>query len=208
MAGFKTHLAGGIVVGGASAASVFSLDGPFLLHLIYLFSLGTIGGILPDLDSDTGRPIKLLFALVSTLLTCIIIITLLSKGTSFSSIIFSICIMYVAVLFLFFVGKKFTAHRGIMHSVPFALLAGVVAALCATAWGERISLLAGLTAFSGVMTHLFLDEINSVGIRFCFIPYFKSSFGSALKLTGKSLSATFALYGILTVVSATYLIVI
>jgi len=41
--GFKTHLTGGIVAGGASVTSALFLDGQSLLQLICLFSLGTVG---------------------------------------------------------------------------------------------------------------------------------------------------------------------
>lgn len=55
MAAFKTHLSGGIVTGGgASIIGLLSFD-LTIVQAFSVFVMGTIGGILPDLDSDSGR---------------------------------------------------------------------------------------------------------------------------------------------------------
>ena len=207
MAGFKTHLTGGIVVGVASATSALSLDGPFFLQFIGLSSLGTIGGILPDLDSDTGRPVQLLFGLVSTLLVLITISSLLSKGSTLATIAVSVGLVYCVSLAVFFVGKKLTVHRGIMHSIPFALFAGVVAAIASSSLLGVSSLWAGMTVVLGVLAHLVLDELNSLGLRYHCVPYIKTSFGTALKFTGKSFLTTCLLYGMTIMLAVVYLMV-
>jgi len=208
MAGFRTHLTGGIVVGVVAATSAFSLDEPTILQFIALSSLGTMGGILPDLDSDTGRPIKLLFGLVSTLLVLVTISSLLSNGSTLVVIAASSCFVYFASLAVFYVGKKITVHRGVMHSIPFAFFVGVVAAIASSSLLGEVSLWAGMTAFAGVLVHLILDELNSLGIHYSCIPYIKKSFGSALKFTGKSLTTTCILYGTTIILAFVYVIIV
>lgn len=205
MAGFKTHLTGGIVVGVASATSAISLDGPLFLQFIGLTSLGTLGGILPDLDSDTGRPVKLLFGLVSTLLILITISSLLSKGANLASIAVSVGFVYCACLAVFCFGKKITVHRGLMHSIPFALFVGVAAAIAASSLLGVSSFWAGMTAFAGVLSHLALDELNSLGLRYGCVPYIKTSFGTALKFKSNSFPATCSLYGLTIILAVVYL---
>ena len=78
MAGFKVHMVGGINAAAISTACAFSTGMASLWALICIFSFGVVGGILPDLDSDTGRPIRLLFILVSSLLVLVTISSLLS----------------------------------------------------------------------------------------------------------------------------------
>jgi len=208
MAGFRTHLTGGLVVGGGSAAYAITAGFATPWQMLCVFSLGVLGGISPDLDSDTGRPIKLLFSLVSTLVAVIVTGILIYHESSLPVIFGSVVCSYVACLIFFFVCKSLTVHRGIMHSVPFAVLLGVFAALATSSWGQTPSLFAGLTTFGGVIVHLILDELNSLGVHYGFIPYLKSSFGTAMKFTGKSLFLTVVVYGVLIISSVAYLVVI
>jgi len=208
MAGFKTHLTGGIMVGLTSATFTLATGIASLWQTVCLLSLGVLGGIIPDLDSDTGRPIKLLFILTSSLVVIITAISLISRNLSFAAIFGASAVAYVACLIFFSVCKRLTVHRGIMHSIPFALLIGAPVALATSAWGAKMSFIAGLTAFSGVMIHLLLDELNSIGIRVGVVPYLKSSFGTALKFRGKSMVATFLVYALMSIFTVSYLLII
>lgn len=65
MANFNTHLNGAFAVSGIAALTIYKTglidDSAFLMCV----ALGTIGGLLPDLDSDNSTPIKLGFNLAS-----------------------------------------------------------------------------------------------------------------------------------------------
>ncbi len=65
MANFNTHLNGAFMVSGVMSLTVYKAglidDSGFLLCV----ALGTIGGLLPDLDSDNSTPIKLGFNITS-----------------------------------------------------------------------------------------------------------------------------------------------
>ena len=196
------------MVGLTSATFTLATGIASLWQTACLLSLGILGGIIPDLDSDTGRPIKLLFILTSSLVVIITAISLISRNLSFATILGASAVAYVACLIFFSLCKRMTVHRGIMHSIPFAILMGTPVALATSAWGSKMSLIAGVTAFSGVMIHLLLDEINSLEIRFGIVPRLKNSFGTALKFKSKSTLATFLVYALISIFTVSYLLII
>ena len=54
MAGFKAHLTGGVMSGaGVSALALFT-RALTLTQAVAIFFVGTVAGLLPDLDSDTA----------------------------------------------------------------------------------------------------------------------------------------------------------
>lgn len=67
MAGFKTHLTGGILSGAGVALAGFLSGSLSMIQTAAIFVVGSVGGLLPDLDSDSGKPLTLLFQLVSLL---------------------------------------------------------------------------------------------------------------------------------------------
>ncbi|OQY18683.1 MAG: hypothetical protein B6I36_06395 [Desulfobacteraceae bacterium 4572_35.1] len=81
MAEFKTHLTGGLLTGaGASILSLLSFD----LNIVQAFSvfvMGSLGGMLPDLDSDSGKPLTLLFGTVSVLLPALLLNKIIGQIT-------------------------------------------------------------------------------------------------------------------------------
>jgi hypothetical protein len=91
---------------------------------------------------------------------------------------------------------KFTVHRGMYHSLPAMLIAGLAIYL---AYGSPDRTLRGLLAVGvmlGFLSHLVLDELYSVdfnGLRV----QLKSSAGSAVKLFSTSFAATMFCYVIL-----------
>jgi len=95
-----------------------------------------------------------------------------------------------------------------MHSIPFALFVGVIAAIASSSFMGVASFWAGMTVLAGVLVHLLLDELNSLGVRYGFVPYVKKSFGTALKFTGLSFFSTVAIYGLVVVLIGVYVIVV
>ena len=92
--------------------------------------------------------------------------------------------------------KHFTAHRGVFHSIPAALVMGLVAMSVSglLGIGEKTTLAVGLAITAGDLSHLVLDEINST-VNLSGIPFKpKKSLGTALSLTGGSKMITTAIY--------------
>jgi membrane-bound metal-dependent hydrolase YbcI (DUF457 family) len=204
MAEFKTHLTGGIVTGiGVSAIGLLSFD----LDIVQAFSvfiMGTLGGILPDLDSDSGKPLSLLVEIVSILfpalfLNKVVNVTLISPEFLVSYFVCSYFLINFPGCKLI---KKITVHRGIMHSVPFAVLSGEISYLFFFSSGEEIALLIGVSTFLGCLVHLILDELNSFSLKFGFVPRRKKSSGTALKIKSSCLFVNFIVYSLIIGITA------
>lgn len=182
MAGFKTHIKVAIATSGV--LSVISLGtgiaNPTQISLFFM--LGVIGGMLPDIDSDSSIPLKFLSFSIGIFLAFIII---LSKVEIYSIIelIISWIVLYSIFHYSLLYGfRKFTNHRGMIHSIPagvmFALI-GVFSLNHFFGFSEFKSWLGGSFLFFGFLSHLILDEIYSVDIKG---KKLKKSFGTALKL--------------------------
>lgn len=201
-------MAGGVATAGVAVIYALSLGCSSFFHLLYLLFMAALGSILPDLDSDTGRPVKMLFHLASALILLPAFTLLISHGFDTSTVLISLAVVYLGWMLFYSMCKRLTVHRGIMHSIPFALMVGALAALVASGLGREVSMLAGMSVFAGVMVHLVLDEMNGVGLRYGLIPHFKRSFGTALKLTGKSITTTLAMYGVTAFFGMIYFVII
>lgn len=195
MSGFKTHLAGGAVSGAAmSGLLIMNHQNSFnAVQIFTVFLLGSLGGIIPDLDSDTGKPLSLLFGLISV----VIPVFFMKEIARFHEMTPEFLISYfVVTYFLINFGvctliKRITRHRGIMHSIPFAVLCGQAGFLAFIQSGKPMAIAAGIALFLGCMTHLILDEIHSMSWEYGFMPQRTKSSGTALKF--KSASPVFTL---------------
>ncbi len=198
MAGFKAHMAFGMLAG--FSWTVFSL---FLALISFWFApivfiAGLFGSFLPDLDSDTGKPVKIL--LISSGLFCAVIAGVYLYEINETDIKLFILYTLGAFLFVYFVlggiFKKLTHHRGIFHSIPAALLSSllILAILnnfnLALTTKMAISLAVGI----GYLSHLILDELNSV-VNLKGIPFVPNkSSGSALKMYSNNRIVTLFVY--------------
>jgi len=202
MAGFKAHLAGGIASGAGISLIGFYLRGLSLTQAGAIFVVGSVGGLLPDLDSDTGKPLSFLFHLVSVLIPSVLLIEAIQIGGESPE--FLICYFAISYLFINYlvcaIIKKITVHRGMMHSIPFALVCGGIGYLLFLPSGKQFAMLAGLAVFLGCFVHLVLDELSSFKLKFGFIPIPKKSSGSAFKLKSDSLGVTLFTYLILVII--------
>lgn len=209
MAAFKTHLAGGIAVGVGVAAVSFISIGLTITQSFAVFIVGAIGGILPDLDSDSGKPLTLLFNLISILIPAIFITNILQKETPSPEFFVSYFVISFFLLNTVVCGiiKKMTTHRGIMHSIPFAVLCGGIGYLLFASSGRFMASVAGFAVFLGCMVHLVLDELNSFTLKLGIIPWLKRSSGTALKIKSNSLLTTIFIYLLLVIVTVAIILV-
>lgn len=180
MANFNTHLSVGLTATSILTIGIYKaniIDSNTLLTCIIY---GTIGSLLPDIDSDNSKPLKIGFSVVSLIFAFLLVVGLKSKLDFLSLIVLwsagFLFIRYIA----FAVFTKFTVHRGIMHSIPFAVMVSMFVTSIAYAINgySVLAWLYGIFLFIGIIIHLILDEIYSInllGIRI------KKSFGSAFK---------------------------
>ena len=198
MAGYKAHFAFGVLTAACVAVVMLVISWVSLRVMPLVFLLAVIGSMLPDIDSDTGLPVRLLFGtLAVATIGLALFYTMNSTATSWLQ---QGLIGVGAGLFVYFIiggiFKHFTEHRGVFHSIPAALVMGLVAMSISglLGLGEKLALVVGLAITAGYLSHLVLDEINST-VNLSGIPFKpKKSLGTALKLTGGSKMMTTAIY--------------
>ncbi|MCC9605139.1 metal-dependent hydrolase [Blastopirellula sp. JC732] len=188
MAGFNTHITTSTIVGigYGAAAYVFMpeiANGETVTITTCMLTAGlcSIAGILPDLDSGSGRPVKEISAFVAAMAPMLMIDRFRRFGMGPEEIALAGAIMYMVIRFgVAEVFKKYTKHRGMWHSIPAAISVALLAFLVVSSERLDVRLLKASAVFLGFMVHLILDEIWSVewhGIT----PHFKKSFGTAIK---------------------------
>lgn len=197
MASYRGHLAFSSLLGVASAgwtASQWHMDwGPIVLGA----GLTTLGGLLPDLDSGSSVPVRELFGLAAAVTPFLLLRLVLSQGFSMEQtlVILSgvhLLIRYGARALL----GKLTVHRGMFHSIPAMLVAGLLVLLAYHGPDSRIRLYLAGSVMLGYLSHLVLDELCAVDLMGAKL-HPKKYAGSPLKLFSSSLPATVTTYGLL-----------
>jgi hypothetical protein len=197
MASYRGHLAFSSALGVAYGAV-----GHWYLGLDWAAAclgagMTALGGLLPDLDSDSGVPIRELFGLLATITPFFLISRLQSKGLTSEQILVVLAGCYLLIRYVLrFLFQRMTVHRGMFHSVPAMLIAGLAVYLLHHGPNPLHRMyLAGGTML-GFLSHLVLDELYSVnflGLRFKLNRYA----GSALKFFSPSVYATLVTYTLL-----------
>jgi len=199
MAGFKTHITTSSLLGVGYAGLGVHFGVPIESSLI-AGGLCGVGGMLPDIDSDSGIPFRESMGFAAAIVPMMLLDRFRELGLNYEQILLATGGMYLFVRFgLARLFAKYTVHRGMFHSLPAAFVfAGVVFLLCGS--GDlQLRYFKACGVFLGVMSHLVLDEIYAVewtGGRW----RFKKSFGTALKLWGKNGWANISTYGKLAIV--------
>lgn len=183
MADFKTHITVSTLAGiGYGAGAHFAYDVP-MTTCILAGGLCSVSGMLPDVDSNSGVPLRESLAFAAAVVSMMMVDRFQQLGLSAEMIVLAGGAVYLAVRFGFgeFL-RRYTVHRGMFHSIPAAIVAGELAFLLASGDVAMRSYKAGAVA-AGYLVHLLLDEFFSVEwyhgrMRF------KKSFGTALKMFG------------------------
>ena len=194
MASYQGHLSVSSTLGacyGALGVWGWGLDwGPACLGL----GVTTLGGVLPDLDSNSGVPVRELFGLAAAAAPILLWGWLRADGFPLEQTIALLAGLYLLIRYgVSEVFKRLTVHRGMFHSVPAMFIAGLLVFLAydTPALWLRYYLAGGVML--GFLSHLVLDELYSVDFMGVRVKISKSA-GSALKLYSPSWSATVACY--------------
>ena len=197
MAGFRMHItvsgACGVVYGaGAVQPFGFTTEAGVLAA-----GLTWVGGMLPDLDSDSGVPVREMFGLAAAVIPLLLVHRLIHMGLSHEAIVATLLFGYIFVRHgAANIFKHFNVHRGMYHSIPAMLIAGLVVYLAYDSPNRSMRLMLAGGVMVGFLSHLVLDEIYSVDFRGARIKL-KASAGSAVKLMSSSTIATATCYLIL-----------
>lgn len=184
MADFKTHLAGAAIGSAALATSLASSDTIESGEALGLFTVGVVGGLLPDVDLGHSTPVSLARK-AATAFGIVVIAFQLADVYSIVEIAIVALGMYFVVQSGFKLFDKFTKHRGLFHSLPAAMVCGLTLGVIIdylTTSSDALVWFYIAFMFLGFILHLVLDEAYSVNLLGA---SFKRSFGTALKLGDK-----------------------
>ncbi|MBA3481125.1 MAG: metal-dependent hydrolase [Pirellulales bacterium] len=200
MAGFKTHITTSCFLGGGYAALGAYYGLPIEAALV-AGGLCGIGGMLPDIDSDSGVPVRETMGFAAAVTPMLLVDRFQHLGLNYEQMVLAAGASYLSVRFGFArLLKNYTVHRGMFHSIPALLIFTGVAFLLCGYGNLHLRYFKAAGVFIGVLSHLMLDEIFAVewtGGRW----RFKKSFGTALKLWGDSAWGNFSTYSKLAVVA-------
>jgi len=190
MANFNTHLNTAVIITGLGSATLLTAGHIDLSGALWLWFLGSIGGLLPDIDSDNSTSLNTifnLFSLSAVLLVLHYITTELIIEISFIELIVMPLLVYGFMKYVIRpIFEWITVHRGSCHSLLFLVLCALLTTQVTWQLNEQTTTQAATFAWLtggfiliGGLIHLLLDEIYSVDLSNVTI---KRSFGTALKI--------------------------
>ena len=201
MANFKTHITASTLLGaGYGVAGYYWGEFP-VPSCILAGGLCSISGMLPDLDSGPGVPLRESVAFAAAVIPMMLVPRFESVGMPGEMIILAGAAVYLLVRFgLAELLKRYTVHRGMFHSLPAAIIFGQLAFLLSPGDDLNVRLFKAGAVVLGYVSHLLLDELYSLEwykgrLRL------KTSFGSAIKLLGGSMWANLSTFGKLAVLT-------
>lgn len=181
MANFKTHLTGGFAVSGVLGLVTYKAGLVDAQEFLLCVLAGTIGGLLPDIDSDNSTPIKMGFDFISLAAAFSLVIHWRGELSLLSLLLLWITVYLLVRYGVFSIFTKLTVHRGIIHSVPYMLVLAL-GLTCVNYYFLHTSSTAswfyGTFLWLGSLVHLGLDEAYSVDL---FNHRLKRSAGTAMK---------------------------
>lgn len=189
MADFKTHLFWGVTGGTLLALTALQQHQLQPVEAVAVVAAGGVGGVIPDLDSSTGKPLKILFQILSIIIPIALYPHIKPGiGRELSSMLIFFIIAFSIIYYIIYpMIKKITSHRGIMHSIPFAVLCGELGYLVISSntyllpsISKLMPFYFGTAVFIGCFIHLVLDEYYSLS--------FEGLMPKTNNFTGKALS--------------------
>jgi len=193
MANFNTHLSVAAVASGLISTLCLQVGFVDSQDAMLLILMGTIGGILPDIDLQYSHPSRIIFSVLGLIFSFLWVLSA-ENSLSVSELWVIGALIYCGIRYgLWKVFNRYTKHRGAIHSVAAAALSMLVTTVISfhiyeknafTAW------LIGFVVFIGFIIHLLLDELYSVDFMNRRI---KRSFGTALKLVDTRYATTSSL---------------
>ena len=182
MANFNTHLfvASAASIGAALvAANVHWITNAYIPWFVFL---GTLGGMLPDIDANNSRPVKLLFNVLAV--TGVALVLYAVKNSYAPHLLLLVAAgTYLLIRYgMFALFNELTVHRGVFHSILAALFFSLLMTCISfhfLHWNVLHAWLNGIFIALGLVVHLLLDELFSTDLSNLRM---KKSFGSAFKL--------------------------
>ncbi len=164
MAKQESHITFSTVVGIAYSLCGILVLGIYPEHAMLALALIIIAGMLPDIDHGSGKPAHELGALLAAIAPLVIIEAfpeLRAGGMTRMALVVIVCYLITRV-FVVRALQMFTKERGIIHSIPAAIIVFQLAYLIFDDlyWFDRVYV-AG-AAFIGFFSHLLLDASGNL----------------------------------------------
>jgi membrane-bound metal-dependent hydrolase YbcI (DUF457 family) len=196
MASYRVHLTVSALLGAGVSVVAARLDlgwGPAILA----GGLTALGGLLPDLDSDSSVPQRELFGLSAAAAAFLVLRPLEERGYTLEQRAVLAGGLYLLVRYgVRAVFDRFTVHRGMFHSLPAMLIAGLVVFLLDHGPNLTTRIVLASGTMLGFLSHLVLDELYAIDLMGLKLRPNKYA-GSALKFFSPSLTATVGTYLVL-----------
>lgn len=168
MADFKKHVSLGAATGFAVAIISYNWNLiPNAYMAVIVFFATIIGSFLPDTDSDSGLPVKIVFGFYAYFFAAMSLYWMHMAGANLALKIFVPAAVFVFVQkYLKENFNKWTNHRGIIHSVPALLLCFLISLWIAstTQLSLREQFVISFATTCGYFSHLVLDELWSLNV--------------------------------------------
>lgn len=194
MANFQTHITTSTVLGVAYGAVGVAFHVPITSAVIG-GGLCSLAGMLPDLDSDAGIPVREITNLAAAITPILLLDRFATMGMGHEQMVVAAAGVYLFVRFVLAKAfKRYTVHRGMWHSIPAAVIATTVGFMLCSCHSANLQWYKAGGVFLGFMSHLVLDELNSLEIKRGRLRI-KRSFGTALKMWSRSPWANISTYG-------------
>jgi membrane-bound metal-dependent hydrolase YbcI (DUF457 family) len=136
-------------------------------EVLLYFTLGVVGGLLPDIDSDNSVSVRLLFTFIATVISFLVMFKQQADNTLIELFLVWVGSFAFIKFFLFSLFTKVTVHRGIIHSIPASVLFGFITTILLYRifhFNDFVAWMAGLFVFGGCISHLLLDELYSLNL--------------------------------------------
>lgn len=196
MADYRTHITTSGILGVGFGLVTWTAGELNSIQATLAAVLTGGAGMFPDLDSDSGKPVREVFGLLAAMTPFLLQNRLYqwgggTEGALLLSVLVYIGIRYGGATLL----SLCSVHRGMFHSIPALLIASEGAFLAYDHPSLRIRVLMAIGVGLGFASHLILDEIYSVRWNGTTLQL-KPSAGSAVKLLGKSWGANIFCMGV------------
>lgn len=200
MAGFRMHVGTSSALGVGYAAALHTMYGVPMPTATVAGTLCGVAGMLPDLDSDYGIPLREAMSFAAACIPVLLLNRFESLQLSRDSIVLISVGLYLFVRFgVAGMIRKFTVHRGMFHSIPAMLTFGGITYLLTGGSPPNHRYMMAGGVMGGFFSHLLLDEIYAVEFKTGRWRT-KKSFGTAIKLWGGNGKSNLAAYAKLAIV--------
>lgn len=203
MAGFQTHI---------TVSSLLGVGCAWFGHAHYDLDWGTcavagalcsMGGMMPDLDSDSGIPARETLNFAAAIAPMLLFKRIYAVGFEVEHLLLFGAPLYLLIRFGFgWIFRKFTVHRGMFHSIPALAISFLITYLLCDEGVTMVRVYKAAGMALGFFSHLLLDEIWSVQVG-ATGPRLKSSFGTAIKFFGTKPGANSMCYAMLILLGLT-----